>query len=314
MVEWPQDEFLSEMVELPWRDARCVICGLTKPLTEEHVIPQSIGGIFWYRFLCEQCNSMMGKLYEGDLPNSPEIRLAAEWIQQTAPETYRHLAKDRDFLLDGKGGPAPATLKHGVIVPTRNTERREGEEVTTFDSKSAAKAELREILAEEGWTREEIETAIGRIANAPLDTRVEVSPGIEFANWRVTECTPTLTGRMADERLALKIAYEFLCICIREQVFHPGLEDVRTCLERYEPLPASIVIEGLSARNYSPFHSILFDTTGSRSQVVVRLFGKLVWRVRFLNVGTGELPSIGYRLDLSSGEHRLMVFDRAGVS
>jgi hypothetical protein len=39
----------------------------------------------------------------------------------------------------------------------------------------------------------------------------------------------------------------------------------------------------------------------------VRLFGYLVWRVRFLNVGTRGFPSIGYRLDLKNGKHSLAI-------
>jgi hypothetical protein len=84
-----------------------------------------------------------------------------------------------------------------------------------------------------------------------------------------------------------------------EQVFHSGSEEVTTCLR---------------GRDYKPWHSILFDATGSQIQVVVRLFGYLVWRIKLLNVGPGELPSIGCRLDLSSGEHFLKVFEEPGVS
>jgi 5-methylcytosine-specific restriction endonuclease McrA len=61
----PFGEFELEMTRLPWEDRRCILCTLTLPLTLEHLIPQSLGGILECRFLCSACNSRMGELYEG---------------------------------------------------------------------------------------------------------------------------------------------------------------------------------------------------------------------------------------------------------
>ena len=43
----------------------------------------------------------------------------------------------------------------------------------------------------------------------------------------------------------------------------------------------------------------------STIRIVIRLFGFLVWRVHFVDIGSRSLPNIGYRLDLGTGKHYL---------
>jgi hypothetical protein len=161
----------------------------------------------------------------------------------------------RPFLLSEQGGTVMAAWKDGRLEPVRTTELRETGEVTTFESQSAAKRQLRAMVIANGMGEDDLQTAIGRMTGAPPDSRIEIAPGIEFANWTATECMPTLSSQFAEQRFALKIAYELLSICLREQVFHDGLAEVRICLLTKGPIPGNIVIEGLRAKAYTPFHS-----------------------------------------------------------
>lgn len=43
----------------------CIFCGLNKPLTLEHIIPEAIGGRITTRSVCTDCNSEMGAGFEG---------------------------------------------------------------------------------------------------------------------------------------------------------------------------------------------------------------------------------------------------------
>lgn len=48
----------------------CIICKNVKALTEEHIIPEFLGGSLVVRNVCKDCNSKMGSGFEGPLSNS----------------------------------------------------------------------------------------------------------------------------------------------------------------------------------------------------------------------------------------------------
>jgi len=297
------------MAEVPWSGVRCVLCTLPKPLTLEHIIPESLGGILECKFLCSDCNSKMGEFYEGGLLDSPEFRLAIEPLQAANPKLYRQMAGQRGFILDGPGGPVRAILRNGRLTPERMTDVRGSEKTTTFQSVSDLKRALREAPAAYGVSGDEIESAIQRISGAPEDTRVELTPGVEFANWRPQTSLPDLSAPFADPRIGLKIAYEFLALYYGEQVFHESLQDARDCLLSRSEILESLKFEELHAREYAPFHSIRLDTSCSGTRVTVRLFGYLVWRVTFPGEQTSAPQFIGYRVNLIGRKHYLAVSD-----
>ena len=48
----------------------CIICKLEKELTDEHIVPEFMGGGLVVRNVCGECNSKMGKGFEGRLSNN----------------------------------------------------------------------------------------------------------------------------------------------------------------------------------------------------------------------------------------------------
>lgn len=49
---------------------KCIICQKTKPLTDEHIIPEFLGGGLSVTNVCKKCNSDMGGGFEGRLSNN----------------------------------------------------------------------------------------------------------------------------------------------------------------------------------------------------------------------------------------------------
>lgn len=47
----------------------CIICILEKKLTDEHIIPEFMGGGLVVRNVCQECNSQMGSGFEGRISN-----------------------------------------------------------------------------------------------------------------------------------------------------------------------------------------------------------------------------------------------------
>ena len=48
----------------------CIICALEKELTDEHIIPEFMGGGLIVKNVCKECNSTMGSGFEGRISNS----------------------------------------------------------------------------------------------------------------------------------------------------------------------------------------------------------------------------------------------------
>lgn len=48
----------------------CIICCLAKELTDEHIVPEFLGGGLLFRRVCRDCNSKMGSGFEGRLSNN----------------------------------------------------------------------------------------------------------------------------------------------------------------------------------------------------------------------------------------------------
>ena len=53
-----------------------MVCPNTGPLSEEHIIPSSIGGRLTANIICKNCNDRFGRLIEAKLKDDPAIRLA----------------------------------------------------------------------------------------------------------------------------------------------------------------------------------------------------------------------------------------------
>lgn len=49
---------------------KCIICCLEKELTDEHIVPEFLGGGLIIKSVCRDCNSKMGSGFEGRLSNS----------------------------------------------------------------------------------------------------------------------------------------------------------------------------------------------------------------------------------------------------
>lgn len=48
----------------------CIICTLKKPLTDEHIVPEFMGGGLIIKNVCKDCNSAMGGGFEGRISNN----------------------------------------------------------------------------------------------------------------------------------------------------------------------------------------------------------------------------------------------------
>lgn len=59
----------------------CIMCREEKDLTEEHIIPDCIGGSLKSKLLCKDCNSTIGRTIDGPFSNSVFVQLPRQSYQ-----------------------------------------------------------------------------------------------------------------------------------------------------------------------------------------------------------------------------------------
>jgi hypothetical protein len=93
---------------------KCVLCLVVKPLTEEHIFPDGIGGYLTADILCKDCNSNLGHKIDAPYLEQPHVELArnalrisgkrnhipqpfSEIYEVTAAQTKLRIRLDVDF-------------------------------------------------------------------------------------------------------------------------------------------------------------------------------------------------------------------------
>ena len=73
-------------VKVPWPTSKCILCRSKYGITEEHLIPKSLGGRLVVRFLCKKCNSKLGHGPESKVRDDPIVRTLIERLACARPD------------------------------------------------------------------------------------------------------------------------------------------------------------------------------------------------------------------------------------
>ena len=98
-----------------WLGDRCIICRETNALSEEHVIPEAIGGDLICNFLCKPCNDVFGSSFEAKAKTDPAIRIAVGKLRSEIPIIHDRVEEGQPYYAQGEvrdepQGPAEGTL------------------------------------------------------------------------------------------------------------------------------------------------------------------------------------------------------------
>lgn len=292
-------------MRIPWNDSRCISCLDRLPLTEEHIIPEAIGGALSCAFLCKPCNDRFGQI-EAHLKSDPAIRIAIGHLSDRLPELWKTMVEGQPFLVTSNRGKERAKCVKGAIR-VNATRLDDGSLLhPTEDAPEVVETTLRR----RGAGQTEIDDALRKLATSPEDVRVSISPGIEVIKWSVREIEPELNGGLLDPLVALKIAYEYLALLFGTPVLESQLDSVREALVPGGQLPSECRVEDFRGREDLPFHGLAVERVQPHILVQIRLFGYLAYRVHFLGVRCPpETTRVAYTLDLVSGQEYRHLID-----
>ena len=112
-----------------------------------------------------------------------------------------------------------------------------------------------------------------------------------------TQSSPTSTF--------LGIAYRYLACCIGSVIYDSAFQPIRDAIIA-SSLPQEGVwrVEPYWTRKPEPWHGLAIEQIEPNVFVYVRLFGDLIWRVRFEQIALKTGTGLPYRLDLTdASEH-----------
>jgi hypothetical protein len=283
-----------------WQDQRCVVCVQRAPLTEEHLIPEAIGGKLTCDFLCKSCNDKLGEI-EAHLKGDPAVRLAIENLRHCLPRLWQKMVEGQPYVVTSKRGTEKPKFRKGAV---RVDASRLDDDSLIQPTEDAANS-IRTMLRREGRTEVQIDQAVGNLDAAPEDARVSIADGIDVVKWTVHKVEPALTGKLLDPLVPLKIAYEYLTLSFGISVLNRRLDSVRDALVSRGQVPSDCRVEELRSQKYLPFHGLVVERAQPHTSVLIRLFGFLAYRVHFLTLAHPNQRCVAYTLCLDSGEETL---------
>lgn len=287
----------------------CIVC-LNKPpfsdcvdFSEEHVIPAALGGILTCKFLCKSCNDGFGRGFEARAKTDPSIRLAIGNLRKTLPTLYDSIERGQLHRIGTKAGVLPGKFFKGKI--RGKIKRMPDNSLMVPEEHTHQK--LSDLLRKDGLGRGAIEEALKRFDEAPEELKIEIATGTSIIKRVATDVGPDLSsGKILDPLVCLKITYEFAALLFGPPVFadNPALKKVRRTLREQDSKSNIFSVEPLMAKEYAPFHGIMFEGNDPYAKFQIRLFGRLAYRVRLPNLSFNHKP-IAYTHVLVSGEERL---------
>ncbi len=294
---------------IPWKGDRCIGCLKKCQLTEEHLIPDALGGRLTVKFLCQNCNSLLGSRVEAAVRSDPTFRLLIPKLSNQIPAVAKALSEGQPHVAHSPGGKAKGRIKDGKFQ-VKSTKEADG---SLIQPTPTARRAIDNILRREGYEAPIRARALQIFDEAPDNIRVAVAPGHEIVKWGITKLEPEVGGPLINPVVPLKIAFEFLACHLGTAIYEQTspLDEIRSILAGADLSPKLVSVERLYAEDAKPFHGLIFEGNDPHAKVQIRLFGQLAFRVHLLRLAVGG-PRFRYTHDLTTNEEEVVQFGRDG--
>jgi hypothetical protein len=264
-------------------------------MTEEHVIPEAVGGRLTVDFLCGKCNSNLGARHEALVRIDPTVRLLANELTSQIPKLVAMLSEGQRVVGIGPDGRSPGYIRKGEFV----VESHAKEDGSLIQPTPIARRTVDTILKRAGYDSPFRTEAIALLDSAPDNERVTLAPGLDVVKWETTALELSLNGPLLDPLVPAKVAFEFLACHLGSAVYEddPPLVEARRTFKEGTLDSSWISVERLEAPKAQPFHGVAFEGNSPWAKVQLRLFGKLAFRIHFRRLAVHG-PRAQYTHDL----------------
>ncbi|MFC1824884.1 HNH endonuclease [Thermodesulfobacteriota bacterium] len=263
----------------------CFSCCESKKMTEEHIIPQALGGKLSAWIFCKDCNDRFGRSIDSEL-----IKNLHHFA--TALKIHRARGKQQSYDLTNIKTGTKLTFNGSKFRRKKPIVKieKDGEKIKSIDIRARTEDELDKIISNitqkfklGGEVQKMHERHLG-----PTDTRTE----FVFDNSMIRRCVA-------------KIAYGLICIRLSvEYVMSPSFDEIRSYIRfgsQNDLANANFVHTAFMTDYIRPLHKIHISLNRRKGLVFgfVCLFGTFRYTVLLSKNFKSpiELPGIDYTLD-----------------
>jgi hypothetical protein len=284
----------------------CIVCLKRPPFpdgfgfSEEHVIPEALGGKLTCKFLCKSCNESFGKGFEARAKTDPSIRIAIANLKSELPLLYNSIESGQLYELTTDIGSMPGKFDNGTV--RGRTKKMPDNSLMVPEEHTHRK--LQEILKKGGLGADEIARAIKIYDEAPPEKKIEIAPRTSIVRRMTKAAKQNMTGgRLLDPLVCLKVVYEFAALVFGSPVFanNLALNEIRRALRERDNNTPVFRVDVLMASSYKPFHGIVFEGNKPYAMFQIRLFGRLAYRIHLPKLRFDREP-VAYTHFLATGE------------
>ncbi|MCH7575816.1 MAG: HNH endonuclease [Candidatus Marinimicrobia bacterium] len=296
----------------------CIFCfrtDLETEFSEEHIIPQSIGGRLVLDQVCKECNDQLGHQVDVDILKIPEILKALEFLN--IPYNREGILRSY-YDVQGKSPEGPRNIRATASGFEPLPQQMPDGSLLTPDDRAIEDLTRRvmrdERLIEAGLTPAQIQAELKNLIRAynqsnPGDVIDWPALGVKLVR-RQGKTTIRIQSRKTPQihRLMAKIAYEFLFFIgwreflINRQVAEPLFNAIQG---ETDDNPAYFLRLDPLSNEFVPIHTIELHTHRGMTEVYILLFGRIGYRVTTMALLPDYLKFIGdqYGIDDIIGIH-----------
>lgn len=279
---------------------KCILCMRSEALTDEHVLPASLGGSLKLKLLCAGCNNGIGAELVAGLMRDPSIRLAVEAVRPEVPEFVQSLGSEQVYFARTTDNQILRVSKKGDserVLPSHNDGElviQDPREIPRNILGRMKKKRLPEVRIQEALKQYE---AAG--TNEPV-----IIPEIGLVTFKrempgAFSIDLGYNAKQLDQRLVVLMAYEFLAAMIGTEVYGDEFGPIRRHI--LENLVTDAVdVEAHLVRVTEPWHYIhLQPIPDGGVQVDVAFFRTSVYRVKLTGIASVDAHMV-YEQDLKA--------------
>lgn len=260
----------------------CSICLKEKELTFEHIIPESLGGILEADIQCADCNNnTLGSKLVSKAKRTYTIRLAINYLKNNLPKLFKKIEEGQEYIArKNDKTTTEAVLKNGKI---KSKAEKADDDSINVDKQDTTK-KIREILAKEGLSKEEIEKKLEEFKKVEVDMPHKLTDRITVIKRRFVSWFQKPSESNMDDRVIALIAYNYLCMVIGDIILNSRMNFLREFILDGTKTENLIIDQIPYTNKYEPYHKIFSEPGETEIKVTIVLFGSIICLVTVKNL------------------------------
>ncbi|MFH1245643.1 MAG: HNH endonuclease [Candidatus Omnitrophota bacterium] len=262
---------------LPTDFAKCVLCLENPPISKEHIFPESIGGQFKAKILCESCNHNRAAQIAAGIQKDIWYLNALTKLQEVLPDLYKRTTF-KYATRTPEGIVIKSSVKNGIHKVT-TIESNDG--VIVADEKNTANI-IKGMLSAKGLPKSEIDNWAQKSGQIPANTSIQVPAGIVVKKQEMPMLVPEIQNNGTCELASMLIGYEFLSLLVGNIIYDTYFDPIRKYLQTGQPSTIySIEVFQTNPDTYHSRHQIDFVQEKERLIITVNFLGASVYKITF---------------------------------